>query len=138
MKTVDVTEHRHRVGQCPACGDYIWADLIVTTEAGSPRVGADGKCSVHAVARAVGSRIEHLCQPDEGEVPVAGHCESVVVTIDDDGARREVTCCGPAGHAGKHHDGAGVQWQYLRFGSASQTRAADRLVRDERMGGSAG
>ena len=60
MTTEPVT-HKHRVGMCPSCRDYLWAEVDVVAEVSPPTLAEDGKAHVFASARCVAMRIAHEC-----------------------------------------------------------------------------
>lgn len=67
MKHVGETKHRHRVGMCPSCRDYLWAEVDVATEVSEPTMSEDGKCTVFVNARPVPVRLSHDCDRREDE-----------------------------------------------------------------------
>lgn len=55
----------HRVGKCPACRDYLWAEVDVRTSIGDPRLSDEGKAVVSAYAEVVAMRLTHECAQDD-------------------------------------------------------------------------
>lgn len=52
---------RHKVGTCPACREYLWAEVTMEVHVGDPRLDADGSASVHACATPVAMTVAHEC-----------------------------------------------------------------------------
>lgn len=62
MKLVNPTEIRHKIGMCPGCRDYLWAEVTVAVDVGTPTFTEEGKASVYANAKVVGMRLPaHEC-----------------------------------------------------------------------------
>lgn len=61
--TTEPVTHRHNVGECLACREYIWAEVDVVVEVGEPTLSKEGKASVYATARCVAMRVSHQCPP---------------------------------------------------------------------------
>ena len=59
------TAVRHRVGQCPACRDYLFAEVDVIALLDNPRLDVEGKPSVYARAECVAMRLSHECKSDD-------------------------------------------------------------------------
>lgn len=59
---------RHNVGTCPACRDYLWAEVDIAVRVSPPTLDRDGKASVYATPEFRGMRVEHRCRrTDDGE-----------------------------------------------------------------------
>ncbi len=56
-----IAEHRYRVGQCPGCRDYIWADVIVDTVIKKPWLKEDGTAVANVDAKIVKVSLAHEC-----------------------------------------------------------------------------
>lgn len=54
-------ELRHNLGTCPACRDYLWADVTIVSRVAPPSLSVEGKTLTHSNARAVAMRVEHRC-----------------------------------------------------------------------------
>ena len=52
---------RHRVGQCPACREYLWAEVTVNTYVGDPTLNEEGYGYVNASAEPVAMQLNHSC-----------------------------------------------------------------------------
>jgi hypothetical protein len=69
MKHVESTTLRHKVGQCPACREYLWAQVTVSTEVSEPTISPDGKCHAYVNAKPIAMCVSHQCQPGFEEQP---------------------------------------------------------------------
>lgn len=65
--TTEPTTLRHRVGLCPACRSYLWAEVDVIAEISPPTLTEEGKAHVFASARCVAMRLAHECTESEDE-----------------------------------------------------------------------
>lgn len=59
------TTLRHKVGTCPACRDYLWAEVDVVALVDTPTIDVEGKAHVYARPQLNGMRVEHACVRDE-------------------------------------------------------------------------
>lgn len=69
MSEQTVTEHgpvRQNVGTCPACRDYLWADVWIATTVSPPTLDREGKAHVCASAKPTAMRVSHECR-NEGD-----------------------------------------------------------------------
>lgn len=64
MMTTEPTTVRHKVGMCPACRDYLWAEVDIAVEVSAPTLGEDGKAHVFANPRCVAMRLTHECEKE--------------------------------------------------------------------------
>lgn len=64
---VPATIVKHKVGMCPACRFYLWAECDVEVVVGDPTITEDGKARVYADPRIVGMRVEHSCSKETGD-----------------------------------------------------------------------
>jgi len=63
---VNPTVIRHKVGTCPACRVYLWADVTVAADVGTPTFTEEGKASVYVNAKVVGMSLPaHTCDATE-------------------------------------------------------------------------
>lgn len=60
------TTVRHKVGTCPACRGYLWADVGIAVEVAEPTLDADGQPHVRARPIFTDMHLEHHCER-EGE-----------------------------------------------------------------------
>jgi hypothetical protein len=65
MSTIAPTTVKHNVGKCPACRDFLWAEVDIEVSVGAPTMTRDGTAIVNATPRMVGMRVEHSCQREE-------------------------------------------------------------------------
>jgi hypothetical protein len=52
---------RHKVGVCPACRDYLWADVEVLSKVSAPSLSTEGQALVYASAKPVSMVVSHSC-----------------------------------------------------------------------------
>ena len=52
---------RHNVGTCPACRDYLWADVDLSVSVSEPILDREGKGSVYASVVIEAMRLNHQC-----------------------------------------------------------------------------
>ena len=67
--TTEATTVRHNVGTCPACREFLWAEVDIVVDVGEPTMTRDGAPIVNTHPRIVGMRVEHRCEggrDDEG------------------------------------------------------------------------
>lgn len=66
MKAPTRYDKRHRIGQCPACRAYIWADVQLEVTWSEPRIDQEtSKATVHASVQWNSLTIRHACIRDE-------------------------------------------------------------------------
>lgn len=53
---------RHKVGQCPACRDYLWAEVTIVATISAPSLSEEGRANVFANARPVAMTVTHTCE----------------------------------------------------------------------------
>ena len=60
---------RHNAGQCPACREYLWAEVTIESKTSAPKLNVEGKATAYVNARPVGMRLTHECMAgaDEGD-----------------------------------------------------------------------
>ena len=65
--TTGPTTHRHKVGTCPACRDYLWAEVDVIVTISEPTIDVEGKPHVFVTPRCVAMRLSHECAKGEDD-----------------------------------------------------------------------
>jgi hypothetical protein len=61
-KGVNPVTKRHNVGTCPACREYLWADVDLSVTVSEPALSREGKGSVYADVVIEGMRLTHECR----------------------------------------------------------------------------
>jgi hypothetical protein len=62
---IPLTNVKHKVGACPACRDYLWADVAISVSVGEPTLSTDGKALVYASAKPVAMSVQHECRAED-------------------------------------------------------------------------
>ena len=61
---------RHKVGTCPACRAYLWAEVDVEITVPEPTINEAGRASAYANPKIVAMRVEHDCDSRRDEESV--------------------------------------------------------------------
>lgn len=75
---------RHKVGFCPACRGYLWAEVTLVSRVNQPTLSVDGKTAVYASAEAVAMAVQHQC--DRREDPAGEGSEGAEAAVEGRGA----------------------------------------------------
>jgi hypothetical protein len=54
-----VTTVRHKVGECPACRSFLWAEVDLQVRIGEPMLTQDSRPHVFAAADVIAMRVNH-------------------------------------------------------------------------------
>lgn len=55
-----------KVGKCPACRGFLWADVTIAVKVTRPKLDDDGQASVLATARPISTALaQHECVRDD-------------------------------------------------------------------------
>lgn len=63
--TVQPTTVKHNVGTCPACRDFLWAEVDLVVDVSEPTLTRQGAAIANAHPRIVGMRVTHRCQVED-------------------------------------------------------------------------
>jgi len=61
VEGVNPVTTRHNVGTCPACRDYLFAEVDLSVEVSEPTLSREGKGSVFARVVIEAMRLNHQC-----------------------------------------------------------------------------